>query len=428
MRRCVFVALFFCCAAQALELGEPLVENAPGETLDVSIPLLGVGETERALRLVGADRAAYAAAGIEYTPLHERLVLELVAGESPPRVAVSSIGPVYETAFDLVVGIAGAAGASFKPVRVVLKTPPPPAPRIMTPPAVLARLLSLLADERGLSRTAAFTELKSLVGGRRGRPGRPYREGDKRLVIGFGRNDFDPAFVGGVEALLGDAAGALFRRRVAQGRGAYALSEALFGDAEYAVLARLLTAGTVSAMREGEGAAQRLRRLDEKVAALENRIVELGYLLERGAREPQAAPRARWWERAASLLADYGWHNRRLLSRPTWIGVAVFWGLLLLLLAARQWRRSRAAVRGDAAGTPERSPVTLEPGVLPGQKELERTRAGADADPVAGQLHLAYAYIEIGESEKASSLLDEVVRNGNAEQIERARSLQGKLG
>ena len=70
----------------------------------------------------------------------------------------------------------------------------------------------------------------------------------------------------------------------------------------------------------------------------------------------------------------------------------------------------------------------LDSGVLPGQKELERTRAGADADPIAGQLHLAYAYIEIGESEKASDLLDEVIRDGNAEQVERAHSLQGKLG
>ena len=426
MRHCVFAALFFCCAAQALELGEPLVENAPGETLDVSIPLFGVGETARALRLVGADRGAYAEAGIEYTPLHERLVLELVASESPPRVAVSSIGPVYEAAFDMVVGIVGAAGvagAAFRPVRIVLKTPPPPpAPKIMTPPAVLARLLSLIADERGLSRTAAFTALKNLVGGR------PYREGDKRLVLGFGQDDFDPAFVGGVEALSSAAAGAAFRQRVEQGRGAYALSEALFGDAEYAVLTRLLAAGTVSAMREGEGAAQRLRRLDEKVAALENRIVELGYLLEHGARAPQAAPRARWWERAAAQLAEYGWHNRRLLSRPLWIGFAVFWGLLLLLLAARQWRRlrrARAAARGGAADTLERS--SLDSGVLPGQQELERARAGADADPVAGRLHLAYAYIEIGESEKASGLLDEVIRDGNAEQIERARSLQGKL-
>ena len=65
---------------------------------------------------------------------------------------------------------------------------------------------------------------------------------------------------------------------------------------------------------------------------------------------------------------------------------------------------------------------------MPGQGELERARAGADADPVAGQLHLAYAYIEMGESEKASGLLAEVIRNGNAEQVARARSLQGKLG
>ncbi len=423
MRRCVFVALFFCCAAQALELGEPLVENAPGETLDVSIPLLGVGETDRALRLVGADRAAYAEAGIEYTPLHERLVSELVLGGSSPRVVVSSIGPVYEAAFDLVVGIAGVAGASFKPVRIVLKTPPSPAPEIMTPPGVLARLLSLLAEERGLSRTAAFAELKRLVAGG------SYREGDRRLVMGFKRGDFAPAFVGGVEALLDDEAGALFRRRVDQGRGAHALSEVLFGDGEYALLAQLLVAGTVSAMRDGEGVPQRLRRLNEKVAALENRIVELGYLLERGAGEPREEARVRWWERVAGLLAHHGWHNRRLLSRPAWIGFAAFWGLLLLLLAWRQWRRLRAAPGADTVrATGERAPAAPGSGVLPGQRELEQARTRGAADTAAGKLHLAYAYIEMGESEKASSLLDEVIRDGDAGQVERARSLQGKLG
>ena len=418
-----FILLLFCCASQALELGEPRVESRLGETLDMSIPLVGIGGVDRgALRLVRADRGAYAKAGVGYKPLHERVVMELVLDASQPRVAVSSIGPVHEKAFRLVVGIGGAGGTWFQPVRVVLNAPPPPAVRVMAPPGVLARLLSLLAEEQGRSRTGVFAEFRRIA------DERPYQTGEQRPVMRFARDDFDPAFVGGVESLLDDDASATFRRLVREGRSAHALSEVLFGDGRHAVLKKLLAAGTVSAMREGESASQRLRRLDDKVAALENRIVELGYLLERGAGGPQEAARARWWERVFRLLEDYGWHNRRLLSRPLWIGFAAFGGLLLLLLVWRQWRRVRAAAaaRTEAAGA--QPPVTPAPGVLPGQRELEHARAGGGADTAAGQLHLAYAYLEMGESKKASKLLDEVIRNGNAEQVGRARSLQGKLG
>ena len=47
---------------------------------------------------------------------------------------------------------------------------------------------------------------------------------------------------------------------------------------------------------------------------------------------------------------------------------------------------------------------------------------------MAGKLHLAYVYIEIGETGKAAALLNEVIRGGDASQVERARQLQGKLG
>jgi len=57
---------------------------------------------------------------------------------------------------------------------------------------------------------------------------------------------------------------------------------------------------------------------------------------------------------------------------------------------------------------------------------------GEDAEQgsneVAGKLHLAYVYIEIGESAKAAALLGEVIRDGDESQVEQARLLQGKLG
>lgn len=506
--------LLLCPAPHALELGEPVVESVPGETLDARIPLLEISAAGHdVLRLIRTDRAAYAETGLDHAPLHERIVMELVPSATPPHVAVSSIGPVNEVAFNLLVGIVHPNGTLLKPVRIVLGTPPqPPQPAVMTPPEVLARLLALLAEDSGRPHTAVFSELRQLV------DGRSYRAGEKRLVMRFLRTGFAPDFVDGVAALLNDDAAVVFGRRLDDGRGAFALSEALFGDGEQAVLGGLLAAGTVSAMHEGENVPQRLVYLKEKIAALENRIVELGHALERAGRDDSgAAPRSRWWNILHAVLAEYGWDNRRLLTRPVWTGFAAFWGVLALLMAWRQWRRLRAAASvarsieaavkqplesasasssassvapsspppsvssspapqspppsspplasspaspvppsssspppssspsvspvppSSSSPVPPSSAVSSPPppspgGVLPGQRELERMRGGGgeDAGPgggqIAGKLHLAYVYIEIGETGKAAALLDEVIRDGDASQVEQARRLQGKLG
>lgn len=491
--------LLLCPALHALELGEPVVESVPGETLDARIPLLEISAAGHdVLRLIRTDRAAYAETGLDHAPLHERIVMELVPAATPPHIAVSSIGPVNEAAFNLLVGIVHPNGTLLKPVRIVLGAPPqPPQPAVMTPPEVLARLLALLAEDSGRPHTAVFSELRQLV------DGRSYRPGEKRLVMRFLRTGFAPDFVDGVAALLNDDAAVVFGRRLDDGRGAFALSEALFGDGEHAVLGGLLAAGTVSAMHEGENVPQRLVYLKEKIAALENRIVELGHALQRAGRDDDgAAPRSRWWNILHAVLAEYGWDNRRLLTRPVWTGFAAFWGVLTLLMAWRQWRRLRAAssvarsieaavkqpLESASASPPasppppvssspapqspppsspppasspvlpvppsssvspvspsSASPVPSSPamsspppsssgGVLPGQRELERMRGGGgeDAGPgggqIAGKLHLAYVYIEIGETGKAAALLDEVIRGGDASQVEQARRLQGKLG
>lgn len=445
MKRLVALLLLLCPALHALELGEPVVESVPGETLDARIPLLEISAAGHGvLRLIRTDRAAYAETGLDHAPLHERIVMELVPSATPPHVAVSSIGPVNEAAFNLLVGIVHPNGTLLKPVRIVLGAPPqPPQPAVMTPPEVLSRLLALLAEDSGRPHTVVFSELRQLV------DGRSYRAGEKRLVMRFLRADFAPDFVDGVAALLNDAAAVVFGRRFDDGRGAFALSEALFGDGEYAVLGELLAAGTVSAMHEGENVPQRLVYLKEKIAALENRIVELGHALERAGRDDggEAAPRSRWWNILHAVLAEYGWDNRRLLTRPVWTGFAAFWGALALLMMWRQWRRLRAAalmaqsieaaVKQPLESAPSASPppsaAPPSGGVLPGQRELERMRGGGDdAEPdggqIAGKLHLAYVYIEIGETGKAGALLDEVIRDGDASEVEQARQLKGKLG
>ena len=444
MKYLAFLPLLFCAALQALELGEPVVESVPGETLDASIPLLEISAVERGLlRLIRTNRAAYAETGLGYTPLHDRIVMELVPTAEQPHVAVSSIGPVNEAGFDLLVGIVHPNGTLLKPVRIALSAPPPPPePQVITPPEVLARLLALLAEDSGQPRTDVFSELKRLVDGHR------YQPGEKRFVMRFLRTDFAPDFVDGVAALLSGEAAVVFSRRLEEGQRAYALSEALFGDDQYAVLGRLLAAGTVSAMREGENVPQRLVYMKEKIAALENRIVELGHALSRGRDETGPAPaRNHWWNVFHGVLAGYGWDDRRLLTRPVWMGFAAFWGLLMLMMIRRQWRRLRTAasvVRSIEAVAkqpfgPPPSPPSPPPsgGALPGQKELERMRAatgsgaedaGGGDKEIAGKLHLACVYIEIGESEKAEVLLDEVIRRGDTSQIERARQLKGKLG
>lgn len=461
MKRLALLPLLLCPALHALELGEPVVESVPGETLDAHIPLLEISAAGHGvLRLIRTDRAAYAETGLDYAPLHERIVMELVPSATPPHVAVSSIGPVHEAAFNLLVGVVHPNGTLLKPVRIVLGTPPPPPqPAVITPPEVLARLLALLAEDSGRPHTDVFAELRQLV------DGRSYRAGEKRLVMRFLRTDFAPDFVDGVAALLNDDAAVVFGRRLDDGRGAFALSDALFGDGEYAVLGGLLAAGTVSAMHEGENVPQRLVYLKEKIAALENRIIELGHALERAGRdEAGAAPRSRWWNIFHAVLTEYGWDNRRLLTRPVWTGFAAFWGVLALLMMWRQWRRLRAAssvarsieaavkqpLESASASAPSPAPSSSPPpappsspsaspspasgGVLPGQRELERMRGGGgeDAGPgggqAAGKLHLAYVYIEIGETGKAEALLDEVIRDGDASEVEQARQLKGKLG
>lgn len=492
MKRLALPLLLLCPALHALELGEPVVESVPGETLDARIPLLEISAAGHdVLRLIRTDRAAYAETGLDYAPLHDRIVMELVPAATPPHVAVSSIGPVNEAAFNLLLGIVHPNGTLLEPVRIVLGAPPPPPPpAVMTPPEVLARLLALLAGDSGRPRTEVFSELKRLA------DGRSYNPGEKHLVMRFLRTDFAPDFVDGVAALLDGDAAVVFGRRLDDGRSAFALSEALFGDSQYAVLGNLLAAGTVSAMHEGENVPQRLVYLKEKIAALENRIVELGHALDRAGRDDTgAAPRSRWWNILHAVLVEYGWDNRRLLTQPVWTGFAAFWGVLALLLMWRQWRRLRAASSmarsieamikqplesspassassspssaspSPAPSVPPSSPPSSSPassapppssspsptpsasapppspsspppsgGVLPGQRELERIRGGGGEDAgqgggeVAGKLHLAYVYIEIGETGKAAALLNEVIRGGDASQVERARQLQGKLG
>lgn len=472
--------LLLCPAPHALELGEPVVESVPGETLDARIPLLEISAAGHGvLRLIRTDRAAYAETGLDYAPLHERIVMELVPAATPPHVAVSSIGPVNEAAFNLLVGIVHPNGTLLEPVRIVLGTPPPPQqPAVITPPEVLSRLLALLAEDSGRPHTVVFSELRQLV------DGHSYRPGEKRLVMRFLRTGFAPDFTEGVAALLDDDAAIVFGRRLDDGRGAFALSDALFGAGRHAVLGELLAAGTVSAMHEGENVPQRLVYLKEKIAALENRIVELGHALDRAGRDDNGAPpRSRWWNLLHAVLAEYGWDNRRLLTRPVWTGFAAFWGVLALLMMWRQWRRLRAAASmarsieaavkqplesaapsspppstapspapssspppaqppppsSLAAPPPPSSPMSSPPppsgGVLPGQRELERMRGGGGSEDaesgggqVAGKLHLAYVYIEIGETGKAEALLEEVIRDGDASEVEQARQLKGKLG
>jgi len=52
----------------------------------------------------------------------------------------------------------------------------------------------------------------------------------------------------------------------------------------------------------------------------------------------------------------------------------------------------------------------------------------SDADETATKLDLARAYIDMGDSEGARSILDEVMAEGSEQQKKQARELAGQLG
>ena len=69
--------------------------------------------------------------------------------------------------------------------------------------------------------------------------------------------------------------------------------------------------------------------------------------------------------------------------------------------------------------------VQLEPFVAE-DDELQMIDVDAD-DGIGAKLDLAHAYIEIGELESAKELLDDIMRQGNSEQIESAKRLLDSL-
>lgn len=68
------------------------------------------------------------------------------------------------------------------------------------------------------------------------------------------------------------------------------------------------------------------------------------------------------------------------------------------------------------------TPATADPGLL----DLSGSSSGGNAE-MATKLDLALAYQEIGDVEGARELLDEVLKGGSAEQVEKAQSLLEKL-
>ena len=422
----LLVLLLWWQPAAAVELGNPEVESNPGQILDIRIPLLDPGNTAE-LRLIPHDAALYGKAGFEYGGLHERIIVELVTTVERPYIAVSSIGAVGQKHFDLVVGVAVKGGDIVRNYSITLAQPAPPPPPVQKPlsaPELLSQLLDRIAAATGLSRVAVLDGLWRLVEG-------SADDGRHSVVFRLGGGAPDAKFTGGFRQLLGTDAGAAFDRDVQAHGAAHAVAAALFEDPGYAALRNLLKNAAVSTSGDGGSVGQRLAFMKEKVAVLEIQIAEIKRLAERRRNPPPEDDRAEpgLVDQLRAFGARHGWDERTLLTRPVWIGVAVFWGVLLVLMLVRLYRRMRAARLTRRPARRRRPP-------LPGQHELEkefgslaapRGAAGGAPDDVANQLSLAVTYIEMGDYVKAEAALDAAIACGNEEQIGRARRLKGKI-
>ena len=104
----------------------------------------------------------------------------------------------------------------------------------------------------------------------------------------------------------------------------------------------------------------------------------------------------------------FSWFNRFLTSPFLLIGI----GLLVLVGSAVWYLRHRQRVEPPAIGSWE----TLE-------GQLQDSTSETEVIDVAMKLDLGRAYIDMGDSESARKVLEEVIEEGNPTQQEEAKAL-----
>ena len=418
------LGLFLLCqTAAAVELGELQIESAPGQTLDIRIPIIASPQELEGIRLLPHNVALYRKVSTEHTDLHERIVMELVA-TAKPYIAVSSIGAVNRKRFDLAVGLAMPKGELVKKYSVMLTPPPPPARNVLTAAQVLSQILNRIANATGMSRVAVLGGLRQVIGD----------EADakvRRIIFRLGDKPPGREFTDGFRALLTDKAKAAFEKDL-KARGAlHAINRALFADPDHVVLKKLLSSTSTDAAYTAGGSDNQMDAMKEKMVAMENQITALKQLLEDesgGQKDSsrQSAPDSSWFESVRKYAAEQGLDKRTLFSRPFWFTLAGFWTLLLLLMLLRRHRYMRLV----------REQERKHKAALPGQRELEKelghiasaaTQTDGRESEINNRLNLAVTYIEMGDHIEAQEIIDTVIKEGTPSQIERARELEGKI-
>ena len=431
--------------AMALELGEITVGSEVKQILDAKIALHDIAsENLSDWYVITVDQDEYQARGLQYIRgLHDRLVMEIVTSASRPYIAVSSIASMSRN-FDLIVHIGNGKENRRKVYQVVLKEPPAPiveVTRAMAPAEILNYLAHILADVQNISGGEAWGKLKSLTAN-------APQGSEQKLMSSIASADLSLSFVMGIGAMLNEHQKAIFNRIKAETGNARAVAAALFGQQDFLILKALFKQATEHTLEEGATKSKQLDFEKERAAILENKLYELKYAkiqqdLAARQRTPKPLPKTKKvkdidWLDYQSWLDYLDWGKKPLLSNAkVWIVVAVFLGILLLLLSIRLFLGQKTQPARSTVGTGHiKAP-------LPGQSDLEKLRTPQvyinplgkapqnqkdQNDEITAKLNRAEAYIEMGEHEEARRLLKALEKqNQDPQQLERMRSLRDKM-
>lgn len=416
---CLAIPLLYPGYALALSLGEPQIESLIGQTLDIKIPITDVADRSQ-LRLITHDAQLYSDAKLPYTDLQERLLIELVATTSVPYVAVSSIGSISAGTFSLVIGISAGQARTIQKYNIRLRNPAPvkATRKQLSAAEVLLRLIHSISLETGIGQAEVLGQLQQISAGKQTQPG------ERQLLIKFAAPQIDQEFIAGLRQLLDAPERQSLNAALKSTKPELAVSQLLFADKKSRVLKNLLRYAKVRSLKDDGNMTQRIAFLKERIAILENQVIQFRQLLADSTAEapPQAAP-----PNALVSFLRNPWQAKYLLSRWVWGSVIALALVLLLLLV---WWRYRLVTKPAIAPMQQRSE-------LPGQRALEKELGISDApaaapsdskeDEMESKINLAAMYIQMEDYTAAKQELDAVLANGNKAQVQRAKEIKQQI-
>ena len=418
----VFLICMPIVAVAEIKLAEPRIDSVIGQILDIKIPL--IGDTAD-VRLLNHSAGLYAELGIAYTDTSERIVMELVTTVGEPYVAVSSIGALSESQFELVVGLNTPQGEVTRRYSIVLSKPSPPPVIVsaLSPAEVMLELLDYLSLANNQPRLVILSQLYRISG-----TGSSSAMTKKMMIFKFGKTEFNDAFINGFQKLLDDKMQQSFLDMRKKQGTREAVYFALFDDDKHTALKKLLSHSTISSFADTGNSAQRLTFMKERVAILENQMMHLQKMVEDSKETSLQTTQPALTERIYAMVEwlKRQWRVETLLSRDLWMSISIISLLLFFMIVRRQLRQ-----RKESAVTDQRTRKSL-----PGQRSLEKeiglanvasTPSDEKINQLDSKLNLASMYIEMGDNASAIEVLNTVISKGNQQQIERAQILKKKV-